>query len=700
MRWQKGFFVHVHRHRTRARYAGARHSYILGLCFASGACAAFAACPFAVAQTAEPVYESIVVGTPLPADRPREDHAASASVISEDRTPRAAETVPELLSEQAGVCVTRLGGLGSTATLSLRGSTPNQVLVYVDGVPFNSVTGGGVDLGTIPLGDVSRIEIYRGTSPIAFGASGIGGVVSITTRIPVEDRLDVEVGGGSFATRYGGGTAALNRGRWHVYAGLHALASAGDFPYLNTKGTNYDTSDDVVVDRHDNDLHQLDGVVHTVVDLSPERHLGLSVLFFDRRQGLPNGGTVNDSTARLTTRRATAILDYNAHGGGGDLVARAWSNYAFAHSADPDQKVFPLPTDARDTTLSAGATLDLRRLVRDWLTLSGMLDTRLDRFSPSDDAVTGAPATRLWGAAGLQADLWTEAWRLDTIASLRLEAAREETSGRDPFQMPLATSAPVDHLLPIARLSAVKELGRVLSLHANAGRYARLPSTIELYGNTGTLLGNPALKPESGFNVDVGPQVDWSRGNHRVLFSTAGFASWVDDLILYQYGGGHARPANLGRARILGVESELAVELGTHLRLSAAATFTDARDTSTSEAHHGQPLPLRPRYRCYARPELRRIAIGRHVELGVYGEVDATAGNYLDLSGLVKVDPRLLVGAGVVLDLPAGFSVRASGRNLSDSRIEDLLNYPLPGREFYLTLLWSSQNHSTKEPPP
>ena len=186
----EGVFRVVHRPDASARYARRRSSHNHSVA-ARAAClrrgGAVSACAARAAGDA-PVYETVVVATPAVDETPREDRAASASVITQDRTPRAAESVPQLLSEQAGVIVTRLGGMGSTATISLRGSTANQVLVYVDGVPLNTATGGGVDLGAIPIGDVERIEIYRGMSPIAFGASAIGGVVSITTAVPKDNR--------------------------------------------------------------------------------------------------------------------------------------------------------------------------------------------------------------------------------------------------------------------------------------------------------------------------------------------------------------------------------------------------------------------------------------------------------------------------------------------------------------------------------
>jgi iron complex outermembrane receptor protein len=289
---------------------------------------------------------------------------------------------------------------------------------------------------------------------------------------------------------------------------------------------------------------------------------------------------------------------------------------------------------------------------------------------------------------------------LDVIASARIEAAREETSGRDNLSNLLPTSQPASHVLPIGRLSLVKELGRSVSLRANGGRYARFPSLIELYGNTGYLLGSPGLRPESGVNFDLGPQLNWRSGQNRVLWSAAGFASFVDDLIQLRLGTGPVHVENLGKARILGVETEATAELGPFFRGFASATFTDGRDETSSESHHGQPLPYRPRYRLYARPELRSLPIGAHVKLGVYADIDATAGNYVSQNGTAKIDSRLLIGAGLFADLPLRFSVRISASNLANSRINDLVGYPLPGRELYLTLLWSSQKHPNKEPLP
>jgi len=655
--------------------------------------------PVRVAHAADlpPAYETVVVAQPSPIVAASEDHAASSTtVITAERTPRAAESVTQILSEQAGAVVTRLGGLGATATVSLRGSTANQVSVYLDGVPLNTVTGGGVDLGAIPIGDIERIEIYRGMSPMAFGASAIGGVVSISTAVPTENRASVEAGGGSFGTYYGGARGTWSRARLHVYGGLHALTSEGDFPYTDPSNTTFTTTDDQSRRRRNNDLKQVDGMVRTVVDASEGRRISAGLLFFGRTQGLPGEASLLRPIARLGTTRATAVLGYEAPqalGPGGRFRATVYGNYDLSHFDDPHPDINSIATDAHDRTYTAGGTATWRRVARPWLVLSGMYDFRFDRYSPSDTDATGFPGTRFFYATGLEGDFWIERLHLDVIPSGRVELVNEQTSGRNDFYKLLPTSAPVNHFLPIVRLALIKELTDWLSLRANGGRYARLPSLVELYGNTGLLLGNPALQPEHGFNADFGPALAWKHGTSRVSWTTAAFASFIDDLIQYEYGGGHARPRNLGSARILGVESEASLELGKHFRAVLAGTYSDPGNTSAIASQHDRILPFRPRYRLFARPEWRAVQVSAHTSLGIYVECDATGGNYRTFDNSSVVPARLLFGAGVYADLPAGFSIRATGQNLANSSIYDITNYPLPGREVYLTLAWSHPNN-------
>ena len=87
------------------------------------------------------------------------DFAAPSTVIGRRQIGEATGDLPDMLDEQPGLRSTRLGGLGSFSSLSIRGSTGDQVLVFVDGIPLNSAEGGPVDLSAIPLGPVDSIAI-------------------------------------------------------------------------------------------------------------------------------------------------------------------------------------------------------------------------------------------------------------------------------------------------------------------------------------------------------------------------------------------------------------------------------------------------------------------------------------------------------------------------------------------------------------
>ncbi len=89
-------------------------------------------------------------------------------------------------------------GPGGLLQASIRGSSPLQVLVLLDGVPLNATNPLGVNLATISLAEVDRIEVLRGPYSALWGSGALGGVVNIVTRRP--RRPEVGAGYGSFGT--------------------------------------------------------------------------------------------------------------------------------------------------------------------------------------------------------------------------------------------------------------------------------------------------------------------------------------------------------------------------------------------------------------------------------------------------------------------------------------------------------------------
>jgi iron complex outermembrane receptor protein len=640
-------------------------------------------------------FETVVTAAPPAPREPREDHAAASTVVLPGDSPRAFDELWQMLDDVPGVVVTRSGSLGATGTLSLRGSNPDEVRVYLDGVPLNVAEGGGVDISTLPLGDVERVEVYRGSTPLAFGESALGGIVSITTRTPGTPELKVRAGGGSFGTMFADATGGGRVGRLRLYVGLHGLMVGNEYGYANDMGTAINPSTPAV--RVNDDARQADGVLRAALDLPGRRSLGLGVIGFGRDQGLPGPGAFPTTYARFRTARGLGSLRYESRddlGPGGRLTAAVFAEAERDNLHDPYGELGSSPRLTHDTTLSAGATAHASKPLASWLGVAAILEGRREAFQPVDDAVAmpeAIPASRLFGAAGAELDLWWPRADLEVIPSVRLESARDVATSRVVLTEPApAAGSIVVHTEPVLRLGLVRPLGSAVTAKANLGRYTRLPSLLELYGETGRLLGNPSLRPERGDTADLGVTVDARAGRLQLHSITTAFAAHVDDLIQWAPTPGGAEAENDSSTRVLGVEQELRLEAGRHGRLTAQATYTDAVDTGPSAAHHGHQLPLHPRWHLYGRPELVALPVrGGGARLGLFADADFRAGDYNDPSSIAPPETRLLIGAGASVEVPRwGMRLTASGQNLTGSTAPDIKTWPLPGRSVFVSLAW------------
>lgn len=657
------------------------------------------------AEAASPSASSLVRGTVVvgrrPSTEPSADVAAASSVVTLDRTPRSGETVSDLMGELPGVSVNRLGGLGALALVSVRGSTWEQVKVLVDGVPLGSATGGGVDFSLLPLGDVERLEVYRGSSPLSLGASALGGVVSITTHAPRTTQASAHGGLGSFGATQAGVSASL-AGPVGVYVGAAWESAANNFPYFSNHGTAFDPSDDGVLVRQNADSYQLSGTARVVWRLPGRRELSSVASALDRHQGLPGFGLYPTAHASLDTQRLTASTSYRSSedlGEGGKVQVTAFLGWGKTRVRDALGEVVVGAADTSDTTWTAGVTAHAQKRLG-LFRLAALAEGRFERFEPTDalrSPPIGAPASRASFAGGVEVGVRLEALRLDVTPSLRLEGARDAVAGRTVLGGFAPAVEPVWRTYPVARLALVQRPHPAWTLKANVGRSARLADFSELYGDSGFIVGNPALRPEAGITADVG--VGWTQRADTCAASAElfGFAASLNDLIQYQQSGsGVSRAANVGQARILGAEASARVELGALVRLSGQLTFTDARDTTRlASTGVAKLLPLRPRGHANLRVELRRVPLLWRLEGGAYLEGDATEGNYLDPANFIGLPPRLLLGAGVTVAWSPYLRLVFSARNLTDSRLSDFGGYPLPGRSFFATLTLSTHDVDT-----
>jgi iron complex outermembrane receptor protein len=614
------------------------------------------------------------------------DPTAFATVIRAEEFAHRIVTLSELMRETVGVQVKSLGG--EYATLSIRGSSAEQVIVYLDGVPLNRALGGGVNLADLPLAQVESIAVYRGFTPAGLPAASIGGAVMITTRRgDGAPRASARLQGGSFGGAEAGVSFAAARGAADVTLALEAARGDGDFEHWTTNGTPHDATDDGLRPRVNNDFARRRLAGTAAFRLGDRTRLNLSTDLLRRDQGVPGKEPVTRSRGRYDVTRGLLRADLEAAGlAGGRLLVRGAADLTRHAEAFADPG---LDESTENRIGSFGQEAGLTFIASRRHALSLFLGHR----SESAD---------LLNHAALDPDLGT-ARRRDLVATIEDQIAlasdrfvinpslRHERYDSDFDPGPGATLIPETLRRHEGRTTGKigfrARLGERLTIRGNAGRFFRIPDFIELYGYTGSVRGNGDLRPEHGRSFDLGVQVDVARAAgrlRRARFETTLFETLADDLILFT---GRAQLSvvahNFGRARIRGVETTVSLGFGPRLSGSLNATFQRAVNES-GDPTTGRLLPTRPSREAGAGLDLR-LGPGRLFYAFTY-----VGRNYLDAQNTdaAAVPARYLHDLGYRIDLHRGWEATFEVKNIGDHLTYDVAGFPLPGRNFAARLAW------------
>lgn len=186
------------------------------------------------------------------------DITSNVDVITkEEIEERHYTSVIEALNTISGISFTSNGGIGSTSTLNLRGTSNNRTLILIDGVRFKDQSSmSGTDISNLMITDIERIEVIKGAQSGIWGADAAAGVINIITKSAKKGfHGSAFVEGGSFNTKkYGAGLSYGNE-KFDIKADAQRVDS-DSFTSQTIKGKNIDSYED---DNYENTTLSLKG---------------------------------------------------------------------------------------------------------------------------------------------------------------------------------------------------------------------------------------------------------------------------------------------------------------------------------------------------------------------------------------------------------------------------------------------------------
>lgn len=599
---------------------------------------------------AEDDGETIIV-TAGRGETPLSQVGQSVTVITaDDIKSRQSTAVVDLLRTVPGVTFTRNGGLGTSTSVNIRGADSDQTVALIDGVKLNdpSSPGSGFNFGNLLTGNISRIEVVRGSQSVLWGSQAIGGVVNIITREPTEAltfNANAEYGWrdtgqvvGNASGKFGPVSASVGAGylRSDSFSTYNEARGATERDGYENYGANAKfniaLSDAISVDLrswYSNGKSGFDAVYIPADSLETSQteelvgYAGLNVALLDGRFRNRFAYAYTDTTREnLDLSGATPFQTFDAKGknerleyqGNFDII----DDYALTFGAETEKSSF--------RTSSFGGPIS-------------RADARIDSFYGQ---LSASPLTGLTLTAGARYD------DHDTFGGKTTLAANGVYSPNDG----------------------------ATTIRASYGEGFKTPSLFQLFSE----YGNTALKPESSKGWDTGITQKLLDGAIEV--GATWFHRNTSNQIVFvgcgaQVGICTNRPFgtydNVARTRAHGLEFGLTLKPVEALTVQANYSWIDAENRA-----NGLKLARRPSQSVNAAIDYK-WAFGLETGATVthVGDSFDNASNTRRLDGYVLVDLR------ASYPVTKGFSLYGRIENLFDEQYETIFRYGTPRRAAY-----------------
>ena len=625
-------------------------------------------------------------------------------------------SVADALRYFSGIQLKDYGGVGGIKTVNIRSMGTHHLGISYDGIQLGNAQNGQIDLGQFSLDNLEEITLYNGQKSAIFQPAsdfGHAGAIYIRTRAPEFERKEVianalategtqesgkwkENTNLRFKTQYGSSDMFRFSTLWEqklsetlsssVSAGFLTASGKYKFRY-ERRYPNGETAWDTTAVRQNGDIHA-ERIEANLFGRLYQGSWQVKGYLYNSARGIP-GAIVNNVWRRGERQQdlntfVQAAFDKNI----GDGFSTRWlAKYAYYNTHYVNKDTTQLPVDNRykqqEVYLSTANVLEL---FPNW-SASLSYDFKWNKLNA--DTYNFAFPTRISNLVSLATAI--DYKHLKAQGSILATFINDKTHRRGEFAG-MNSSSTLSKLTPALFVNIYPFRGTFFSMRAYVKKSFRMPTFNDLYY---TDMGNANLVPESALQYDAGFALNkhFEHGivRHAEMHFDAYYNTVHDKIVAYPKGQQFRwTMLNLGKVHIKGidVEAEADFQIGKELVATARAQYTyqDARDvTDPSDSYYKHQIPYIPWHSgsaivglSYKNWDLNYsfIYAGERYdeqENILYNHMEPWYTSDLSLRYQWKVNGLLM-------------TAQAEVNNLLDQDYEVIVNYPMPGRNYALTL--------------
>ena len=603
----------------------------------------------------------------------------------------AARNAADAVRHFAGTNVKDYGGIGGLKTVSVRGLGASHTAVSYDGVVVGNCQAGQIDLGRFATNSLDGVALHVGQPDDLIAtarALASGSLVSLSSRKPEWDdkryRMVTALTGGSFGY--------INPTLDYAYKlsehtstnlSLDLSTAHGRYPYTLVNGTQVTTEE-----RTNTDVTQLLGewgLSHTLTDGST---LDTKLYAYTSERGLPGAIILynNSSTERLADRNMFAQMRYTKaweH----RWQLRASGKYTYGYDRYTDTNVKYEGGEQTDENLQheyyAQATL-LYQPTTSWQ-LSIAQDGFINRLTSNLPSCPNP--IRYTSLTALQTQYRSQKVNMRGILLATMIAEHSQKEELSVISCPLSTK----ELTPTISGSFRPFESEPLYVRMMYKHTFRMPTFNDLYSFRS---GNKDLRPERAREYNLGltwqaPTMPWLSD---LKLTIDGYYNDVTDKIVAFPSTYVWKMANYGRVNIKGLDATLVgtAPLSKSMVLNGSLSYTLTRATDVTDPTaqgYGIQLPYTPMH----------SGSGRLLLTTPWGNIGYAVLLVSERYSMSEQSPRYRIAgyADHTLTLSHTFDMgatrlttQAEALNLTNAQYQIIQYYPMPGRQFRVTLRW------------